>query len=122
MSPVWGAYIWRGLFSEFHGILLLSRSYFGWERQIALCAGRKNSTSITVHAPREGIVNSVYGWGWMSRSNVTGVSGEKTSVGGRVRGLRWTDLFTDTSATIHADHSQIERLTELLTFTINLKS
>ena len=84
--------------------------------------GRKNFTSSTVHAQREGIVNPTYGWGWMSRSNVTGVSGEETSVGGRVMGLRWTDLFTDTSATIHADHSQIERLTELLTFTINLKS
>ena len=88
--------------------------------------GRKNSTSSTVHEQREGIVNLIYGWGWMSRSNVTGVSGEKTSVGGRVRGLGWTlgwtDLFTDTSATVHADHSQIERLTELLTFTINLKS
>ena len=69
-----------------------------------------------MHAQREGIVN-------FSRSNVTGVGGEKTSVGGwGVRGLGWTDLFTDTSATVHADHSQIERLTELLTFTINLKS
>ena len=84
--------------------------------------GRKNSSSITVHAQREGIINPIYGWEWMSRSNVTGVSEEKTSVGCRVRGLGWTDLFTDTSATVYADHSQIERLTELLTFTINLKS
>ena len=97
-------------------ILLLSRLYFGFERQIVLCVGRS-----TVHAQREGTVNPIYGWGWMSRSNVTGVSGEKTSVGGRVRSLGWTDLFTDSSATVHADHSQIERLTELLTFTINLK-
>ena len=83
---------------------------------------RKNSTSSTVHAQREGMANPIYGWGWVSRSNVTGVSGEKTSVGVRIRGLGWTDLFTDTSATVHADHSQIEWLTELLTFTINLKS
>lgn len=66
--------------------------------------GRKDSTSSTVHAQREGIVNPIYGWEWMSRSNVTGVRGEKRSVGGRVRGLGWTDLFTDTSATVHADH------------------
>ena len=84
--------------------------------------GRKNSTLSTVHAQQEETVNPIYGWGWMCRSNVTRVSGEKTSVGGRARGLGWTDLFTDTSATVHADHSQIERLTELLTFTINLKS
>ena len=74
-----------------------------------------------MHAQREGTVNLIYERRWMSRSNVTRVSGEKTSVGGRVRGLGWTDLFTYTSATVHADHSQIERLTELLTFTINLK-